>query len=61
MSPTQNKPNEKLIEKLKRDAAKRGTASAAFEALEKFKHPAEDVTPQKPSKKVTEQKEDKEQ
>ena len=57
---SQNKtPNELLLEKLARLADKRGTNSAAAQALKDITHPAE-ASPQKPSKKATEPKEVKE-
>jgi hypothetical protein len=46
-----------MLEKLARLADKRGTNSAAAQAMKDITHPAEDIIPQKPSKKVTEQKE----
>ena len=61
MLPSQNKTeHERLLEKLARLANKRGTNSAAAQAMKDLTHPAEDITPQKPSKKVTEQKVEKE-
>ena len=61
MLPSQNKtPHEKLLEKLARQADKRGDNSAAAQALKDITHPAEDNTPQKPSRKVAEQKETQE-
>jgi hypothetical protein len=57
MSHSQNK---RLEEKLQRMADKRGADSPHAEELARV-HPVEDNTPQKPSKKVTEQKTEKEQ
>jgi len=58
MLPSQNKtPHEKTLEKLARLADKRGIDSAAAQAIKDLTHPVAGVLPQKPSKKVTEQKE----
>ena len=58
MLPSQNKTaHDRMLEKLARLADKRGTNSAAAQAMKDITHPAEDIIPQKPSKKVTEQKE----
>jgi hypothetical protein len=60
MLPSQSKtPHERTLEKLARLADKRGTDSAAAQAMKDLTHPVEGVTPQKP-KKVTEIKETKE-
>lgn len=61
MLPLQNKTeHERLLEKLARHAAKRGADSPAAQEIKNLTHPVEGINPQKP-KKVTEQKEEKEQ
>lgn len=52
--------NERLEEKIKRMTDKRGADSPHAQELEHV-HPVQGITPEKPSKKVTEKPQDKEQ